>query len=86
MHHYIAILTGIPLKYKMDNSILIVSICIGIIHQNEKDLVVYRLLVYAYFHQKQTPTQHESMAGREQSLFTFSKQTFNDSLDFCNHS
>ena len=29
VHHFIEIFTGNPLKYKMDYSILIVSICMG---------------------------------------------------------
>ena len=43
IHHSIESLTGNPLKYKMDNFIVFVSIKLyGIIHQNEKGPSVVR--------------------------------------------
>ena len=39
MHHNLEISTSDPLKYEMVNSILILSTCIGKIHQNGKGLM-----------------------------------------------
>ena len=40
IHYFIEILTDNPFQYKLDNSKIIVSTCIGIIHQNENGVSV----------------------------------------------